>query len=229
MTDQLEELLRRIRDRDEGEAALAEMEEALAKSGPEGAGAGGRPGEADGEDRPRPPEDGREDSRPIGERNWPDGKPEGGQAPRPGPTEAETRRQRPGGSESEDTGAAALWYGNSRAQTAGRRAAIPEAGEGGSAGNAGPEGTALPAMARETGADDRAPGADEKVRTEWTVRELYRQATRGAGQAEGAPPAVGRTAVTERMSTGAPSLTVDELDRAVRRDSRRYDGAMELY
>ena len=25
------------------------------------------------------------------------------------------------------------------------------------------------------------------------------------------------------------SLTVDELDRAVRRDSRRYDGAMELY
>lgn len=223
MTDQLEELLRRIRDRDEGEAALAEMEEALAKSGPEGAGAGG-------EDRPRPPEDGRKDSRPIGEGNWPDGKPEGGQAPRPEPTEAETRRQRPGGSEAEDGGAAALWYGSFRAQAAGRRrAAIPEAGEGGSAGNAGPEGTALPAMARETGAGDRAPGADEKVRTEWTVRELYRQATRGAGQAEGAPPAVGRSAVTERMSTGAPSLTVDELDRAVRRDSRRYDGAMELY
>ena len=39
-----------------------------------------------------------------------------------------------------------------------------------------------------------------------------------------------RAATTDRqMSAGAPSLTVDELDRAVRRDSRRYDGGMSIY
>lgn len=35
--------------------------------------------------------------------------------------------------------------------------------------------------------------------------------------------------IDRQMTAGAPSLPVDELDRAVRRDSRRYDGAMELY
>ncbi len=62
----------------------------------------------------------------------------------------------------------------------------------------------------------------------WNTIGLYRsvaktqQAIRASRQS--------RAATTDRqMSAGAPSLTVDELDRAVRRDSRRYDGAMQLY
>lgn len=63
----------------------------------------------------------------------------------------------------------------------------------------------------------------------WGTLELYRGAARGIRSAQTtAAPAAG-AAVTERMTAGTGSLTVDELDRAVRRDSRRYDGGMELY
>ena len=63
----------------------------------------------------------------------------------------------------------------------------------------------------------------------WGTLELYRGAARGIRSAQtSAAPAAG-AAVTERMTAGTGSLTVDELDRAVRRDSRRYDGGMELY
>lgn len=57
---------------------------------------------------------------------------------------------------------------------------------------------------------------------------LYRRLAR-AGRRARAVRAPEGSAAAERQSVGSPSLTVDELDRAVRRDSRRYDGGMELY
>lgn len=59
---------------------------------------------------------------------------------------------------------------------------------------------------------------------------LYRQAARSARPA---PPILGAEpagqAVRPAEPEGGGSLTVDELDRAVRRDSRRYDGAMNIF
>ena len=44
-------------------------------------------------------------------------------------------------------------------------------------------------------------------------------------------PAGGRSGLGGRIQGpgSAASLAVDELDRAVRRDSRRYDGEMRIY
>jgi hypothetical protein len=86
------------------------------------------------------------------------------------------------------------------------------------------------AGAAET-AESLAGELDELTRRELgqSAQALYRQVVRAGtltGATGGQP---GRTVVTERVTTGAPSLTADELDRAVRRDSRRYDGGMELY
>ena len=59
---------------------------------------------------------------------------------------------------------------------------------------------------------------------------LYRQAVQGLRPAASAlpPEQAGRTARTQEPGSAA-SLAVDELDRAVRRDSRRYDGGMSIY
>ena len=59
---------------------------------------------------------------------------------------------------------------------------------------------------------------------------LYRQTVRGLRPAVPAmpPEQAGRTARAQEPGSAA-SLAVDELDRAVRRDSRRYDGGMSIY
>ena len=61
------------------------------------------------------------------------------------------------------------------------------------------------------------------------LEELYRRtahAARPVLQAAGGPE--GRTVRMDERD--APrQLTVDELDRAVRRDSRRYDGGMSIF
>lgn len=57
---------------------------------------------------------------------------------------------------------------------------------------------------------------------------VYRRLLR-LGRAETAARAGAERGGVYRQGVDAPSLTVDELDRAVRRDSRRYDGGMELY
>ena len=59
---------------------------------------------------------------------------------------------------------------------------------------------------------------------------LYRQTVRGLLPAAPAlpPKQAGKTARTREPGSAA-SLAVDELDRAVRRDSRRYDGGMSIY
>ncbi len=59
---------------------------------------------------------------------------------------------------------------------------------------------------------------------------LYRgAAAEGRAPAPAAVPEGGRRTVLERTAEGAPGLTVEELDRAVRRDSRRYDGGMSIF
>ena len=59
---------------------------------------------------------------------------------------------------------------------------------------------------------------------------LYRQTVRAARPAPQALPVeqTGRTVRAEEPGRTA-ALTVDELDRAVRRDSRRYDGGMTIF
>ena len=62
------------------------------------------------------------------------------------------------------------------------------------------------------------------------LKGLYRQTVRGLRPAAPAlpPEQAGRTARAQEPGSAA-SLAVDELDRAVRRDSRRYDGGMSIY
>ena len=85
----------------------------------------------------------------------------------------------------------------------------------------GPEaaGTGSPGLARKP---DRGGSA--------ALMELYRGAAEGA---RAPAPALARSGtsrtVLERETGGAPGLTVEELDRAVRRDSRRYDGGMTIF
>ena len=102
---------------------------------------------------------------------------------------------------------------------------------------------------RAPGAQTEAVGtlgaaAERAARTgpEWTGRgggsgpaeagleRLYRQTVRGLRPAAPALPQeqVGNTARAQEPGSAA-SLAVDELDRAVRRDSRRYDGGMSIY
>ena len=59
---------------------------------------------------------------------------------------------------------------------------------------------------------------------------LYRQTVQGLRPAAPALPSeqAGRTVRAQEPGSAA-SLAVDELDRAVRRDSRRYDGGMSIY
>ena len=62
------------------------------------------------------------------------------------------------------------------------------------------------------------------------LKGLYRQAVQGLRPAAPAlpPEQAERTAGAQEPGSAA-SLAVDELDRAVRRDSRRYDGGMSIY
>lgn len=85
----------------------------------------------------------------------------------------------------------------------------------------GPEaaGAGLPGPARRP---DRGGSA--------ALMELYRGAAEGArAPAPALAPERASRTVLERETGGAPGLTVEELDRAVRRDSRRYDGGMSIF
>ncbi len=106
----------------------------------------------------------------------------------------------------------------------------------------------VPEWARETAEAGRKLGGDLENRPEAAeagspgparkpdrggsaaLMELYRGAAEGA---RAPAPALARSetsrTVLERETGGAPGLTVEELDRAVRRDSRRYDGGMSIF
>ena len=62
------------------------------------------------------------------------------------------------------------------------------------------------------------------------LKGLYRQTVGGLRPAAPAlpPEQAGRTAPAREPGSAA-SLAVDEMDRAVRRDSRRYDGGLSIY
>ena len=62
------------------------------------------------------------------------------------------------------------------------------------------------------------------------LKGLYRQTVQGLRPAAPTlpPEQAGRTARAQEPGSAA-SLAVDELDRAMRRDSRRYDGGMSIY
>lgn len=78
--------------------------------------------------------------------------------------------------------------------------------------------------------DAGGPAGPGRAEENVGLEGLYRQAARSARPA---PPTLGAEpagqAVRPAEPEGGGSLTVDELDRAVRRDSRRYDGAMNIF
>lgn len=103
---------------------------------------------------------------------------------------------------------------------------------------------ALPDEPAEEGAPDQAEDAArrygqtevEELPVAWqrgsgalSTEILYQQAARGTRSLPTVVYDRKPEGMAERMTAGTNSLTVDELDRAVRRDSRRYDGGMELY
>ena len=114
-----------------------------------------------------------------------------------------------------------LGTGRMAAQGARHRALadrLEEAGEGPRAGTAG--GAQAGSGPAETVRDEDRSG----------LEGLYRQAARASRPAPQALPAgqAGQALRAEEPGRAA-ALTVEELDRAVRRDSRRYDGGMTIY
>lgn len=88
----------------------------------------------------------------------------------------------------------------------------------------------LAAGAEAAGEGSPELGPEPDRRGSAGLAELYRGAAEGAW----APaPALARSGASrtmpERGAGDAPGLTVEELDRAVRRDSRRYDGGMSIF
>lgn len=81
---------------------------------------------------------------------------------------------------------------------------------------------------RQTGAERPVPASGGEKSRERAVEQLYRRLAR-AERERGTVRSSVYAAPAEQQSAGTPSLTVDLLDRAVRQDSRRYDGGMELY
>lgn len=73
-------------------------------------------------------------------------------------------------------------------------------------------------------------GTRQAVEAQAGLEGLYRQTVQGARPAAPAlpPEQAGRSARAQEPGSAAP-LAVDELDRAVRRDSRRYDGGMSIF
>lgn len=114
-------------------------------------------------------------------------------------------------------------------------AAVLETGEEKfSAGAAGPAVQAGAVKTDPGTAVQPPPGMAEPQQTAIRSRgleELYRQAVQAARPAAPAvAPSESAVRILEREAAGSPpSLTAEELDRAVRRDSRRYDGGMTIY
>lgn len=83
-------------------------------------------------------------------------------------------------------------------------------------------------------AEDGLPAADPVTASLWSAERglegLYRQAVRAARPAAQAPAAPRQGQAVRLGEPETPrQLTVDELDRAVRRDSRRYDGGLDIF
>lgn len=79
-------------------------------------------------------------------------------------------------------------------------------------------------------AEGVADGLRRMTAAQAGLEGLYRQTVEAARPAAPAlpPERAGRTARAQEPGSAA-SLAVDELDRAVRRDSRRYDGGMSIF
>ena len=90
---------------------------------------------------------------------------------------------------------------------------------------------AAPAAAeRHRNGREADAGAEPMGPAERGLEELY-QKTAAAARSALQPPGGGQAGRTIRVGEPEPprQLTVDELDRAVRRDSRRYDGGLDIF
>lgn len=89
---------------------------------------------------------------------------------------------------------------------------------------------AVERLAAGWNAPDGAGPAVVRRETGSALEELYRRTAQAASPAALALPVeqAGRVPPAEEPGRSA-ALAVDELDRAVRRDSRRYDGGMSIY
>lgn len=90
--------------------------------------------------------------------------------------------------------------------------------------------TELPSAKAEDGPAAADTVTDSPQPAERGLERLYRQAVRAARPAAQAPAAPPQGQAVRLGEPETPrQLTVDELDRAVRRDSRRYDGGLDIF
>lgn len=84
--------------------------------------------------------------------------------------------------------------------------------------------------ARRSAEQDREPAPAASRESQSGLEELYRRTAQASRPPVQSLPVeqAGRTRQAEEPGRTA-ALTVDELDRAVRRDSRRYDGCMSIF
>ena len=203
MVDRLEELLAMMADEDdeEQEDALALAAERVPSAAPAPRSEGRTEGSED-LGNPQEPEQGEREAAFVPM--------EGG--------ELRAAVSRIGGEQMPEDDEPASVYENQLTATRALRAGGGQAAEG--------QGPAKPATAAEDAEVTPTPGAS----AERGLEELYHrtaQASRPAAQSLPVEQA-GRTLRAEEPGRAA-ALTVDELDRAVRRDSRRSDGGMSIF
>lgn len=125
------------------------------------------------------------------------------------------------------------WMADAGTVPAERREEIPGADGGPDGGGAGDGAALLEPAGPEAGAsaaEELGAVMDTMTAAERGLEGLYRQTVQASRPAAQALPVeqAGR-AVRAQEPGRTAALTVDELDRAVRRDSRRYDGGMTIF
>lgn len=89
-----------------------------------------------------------------------------------------------------------------------------------------PEGPPSPQLFPPAGGEGTPPAARGERGEDAPLLELYRRVRAGEQAMAAPPPAGGGVAVAREELAPRQELTLGRLDRAVRRDSRRYDGGL---
>lgn len=142
-----------------------------------------------------------------------------------GTLEPEQPAYRPWGNEPEDSGTPPQALEAAVMEAGGAKPPAWAAGAAPRSGAAAPPGQTGPGRAQTPS----PPAAPERAGGQG-LAELYRQTARAARPpAPAAAPVQSGSRAPEREGADTPGLTAEELDRAVRRDSRRYDGGMTIF
>ncbi len=226
MIDRLEELLSMIEEED-GDERDKSVVEIGPLSGP------GRRTAPDQETPawPRRPEEEPENS--AARKGGPEEEPENSTAPKGGPEGAPEAPAAPEGEQAEtvpeELERAVRESAALREERGGDRWAPADGGaETGPSGRAGEEGPRPAAETRTEGEAGR-PAAPRGNGDRSGLELLYREIQRAAEPVFQAAESPAEKVLPEPAMAPSDRMTMEELDRAMRRDSRRYDGGMTIY